>query len=74
MRNSTKKTGKEIATTSENAKEKHARIFLHEKIKTKQQTSLTMQLEVIYEKILTKEGRLKRYRDSVKHTNQNRTF
>ena len=35
---------------------------------------LKMQLEEIYQKILAKEGRLKRYCDSGKQHNQNRTF
>ena len=33
-----------------------------------------MQLEEINQKILGKEGRLKKYRDRIKQYNQNRTF
>ena len=35
---------------------------------------ITVQLEEIYQKVLTKEGRLKRYRQGVKQYRQNRTF
>ena len=38
------------------------------------QTSLSTQLEDINQKILVKEGRLKRYQESVKQYKQNRTF
>ena len=49
-------------------------ICLDEKTKTKQQTNFTIQLEEINQKILAKEGRLKRYRDRVKQYDQNRIF
>ena len=38
------------------------------------QEKLTIQLEEIYQKVLAKEGRLKRYRQRVKQYKQNRTF
>ena len=43
-------------------------------MKTKQQTSLTIELEEINQMILVKEGRLKRYTDRFKQYKQNRTF
>ena len=48
--------------------------MLEWKTKTKQQTNLTIQLEKINQKILAKEGKLKRYRDKVKQYKQNKTF
>ena len=38
------------------------------------QEKLTVQLEEIHQKVLAKEGRLKRYRQRVKQYRQNRTF
>ena len=38
------------------------------------QGKITVQLEEIYQKVLAKEGRLKRYRQRVKQFRQNRTF
>ena len=43
-------------------------------MKTKQQTNVTIQLEKINQNILTKEERLKRYRDRVKQYKQNWIF
>ena len=44
------------------------------KQKQKRQTTLTVQLEMINQKILTKEKRLKRYRDWVKQFKEDRIF
>ena len=52
---------------------KNAEINRNRKEKTTQE-KLTIQLEQIYQKVLAKEGRLKRYRQSVKQYGQNRTF
>ena len=51
------RTGKKVRR-----KEKYAIVSSNDKLK-KQQTSLSMQLEEINQKILAKEGRLKRYRE-----------
>ena len=45
-----------------------------EKTKTKQLTSLRIRLEDINQKILAKEGKLKRYRNRVKQCNRNSFF
>ena len=52
---------------------KNAGISRNRKEKTTQ-GKLTIQLEEIYQKLLAKEGRLKRYRQRVKQYRQNRTF
>ena len=52
---------------------KNAEINRNRKEKTTQ-GKLTIQLEEICQKVLAKEGRLKRYRESVKQYGQNRTF
>ena len=52
---------------------KNAEINRNRKGKTTQE-KLTIQLEEIYQKVLAKEGRLKRYRQRVKQYRQNRTF
>ena len=52
---------------------KNAEINRNRKEKTTQE-KLTIQLEEIYQKVLAKEGRLKRYRQRVKQYRQNRTF
>ena len=52
---------------------KKAGINRNRKEKTTQE-KLTIQLEEIYQKVLAKEGRLKRYRQRVKQYRQNRTF
>ena len=46
---------------------------MYRKEKTTQE-KLTIQLEEIYQKVMAKEGRLKRYRQRVKQYRQNRTF
>ena len=53
---------------------KLTKIYWDEKTKTKQQTSLKIQLGEINQKILAKEGILKRYWDTIKQRKQNRTF
>ena len=65
MEKSAWRTDKEIATTNEDAKKwkkkkKNTGIWLDEKAKIKQQTSLTMQLKGINQKILSKERRVQR--------------
>ena len=52
---------------------KNAEINRNRKEKTSQE-KLTIQLQEIYQKVLAKEGRLKRYRQRVKQYRQNRTF
>ena len=52
---------------------KNAGINWNRKEKTTQE-KLTIQLEGIYQKVLAKEGRLKRYQQRVKQYRQNRTF
>ena len=52
---------------------KNARIIRNRKEKTTQE-KLTIQLEEINQKVLAKEGNLKRYRQRVKQYRQNRTF
>ena len=52
---------------------KNTEINRNRKEKTTQE-KLTIQLEGIYQKVLAKEGRLKRYRQRVKQYTQNRTF
>ena len=52
---------------------KNAGINRNRKVKTTQE-KLTIQLEEIYQKVLAKDGRLKRYRQRVKQYRQNRTF
>ena len=52
---------------------KNAEINRNRKEKTTQE-KLTVHLEEIYQKVLAKEGRLKRYRQRVKQYRQNRTF
>ena len=52
---------------------KNAEINRNRKERTTQE-KLTLQLEGIYQKVLAKEGRLKRYRQRVKPYRQNRTF
>ena len=52
---------------------KNAEINRIRKEKTTQE-KLTIQLEEIYQKVLSKEGRLKRYRQRVKQFRLNRTF
>ena len=52
---------------------KNAKIDRNRKEKTTQE-KLTIQLEEIYQKVLAKEGRLKRYRQRVKQYRQNRIF
>ena len=52
---------------------KYAEINRNRKEKTTQE-KLTIQLEEIYQKVLAKEGMLKRYRQRVKQYRQNRTF
>ena len=52
---------------------KNAGIIRNRKEKTTME-KLTIQLEEIYQKVLAKEGRLKRYRQRVKQYRQNRTF
>ena len=52
---------------------KNAEINKNRKEKTTQE-KLTIQLEEIYQKVLAKEGRLKRYLQRVKQYRQNRTF
>ena len=54
-------------------KKKNAEIKRNRKEKITQE-KLTIQLEEIYQKVLAKEGRLKRYRQRVKQYRQNRTF
>ena len=51
-------------------RKKKTEICWDEKTKIKQQANLNVQLEDINQKILAKEGRLKRYRDRAKHYNQ----
>ena len=55
-------------------KQNEVMICWDEKTKTNQQISLTMQLEDINQKILTKYGKIKRYRDWVNQYKQNRVF
>ena len=52
---------------------KQKKINRNRKEKTTQE-KLTIQLEEIYQKVLAKEGRLKRYRQKVKQYRQNRSF
>ena len=66
------RTGKIITTAKIPKKGKNTGICWDEKAKTKQQTNLIVQLEEINQKIMTKEGRLKRHRDRVKQYNKNR--
>ena len=54
-------------------KEEHKGICWNEKIKIKQQTNWKIH-EEINQKILTKEERLKRYRDKIKEYNQTGQF
>ena len=52
---------------------KNARTCWYKKEKTTQE-KITIQLEKINQKVLAKEGRLKRYRERVKQYRKNRTF
>ena len=65
-----KKTRKQLKVIKQ---KKNAGINRNKKEKTTQE-KLTMQLKEIYQKVLAKEGRLKRYRQRVKQYRQNRTF
>ena len=55
-------------------KRKDAGICRNKKEKAAQEKKITIQLEEINQKVLAKEGRLKRYRQRVKKYRQNRTF
>ncbi len=55
----------------EQKKRRHARLIWDENTKTKQQTSLIIQMENVNQRILVKEEGLKRYRDRVKRSKQN---
>ena len=78
------KTWKGISTRNSDTKDlrkqlkvikqkKNAGINRDRKVKTTQE-KLTIQLEEIYQKVLAKDERLKRYRQRVKQYRQNRTF
>ena len=68
-RNADKKSTK--AGQNDKMKERHWNMWEQ---KRKGNTRKTAQLEEINQKVLAKEGRLKRYRQSVKQYRQNRTF
>ena len=76
MGNLARRNGKETSKTGENTKEGKTNrdIWEMKRKKTKQLTSLTIQLEETGQKILMKEGRLKRCRYMVKEHKQNITF
>ena len=69
-RNSDRKPTK---TTESDKRKKKAEMNRNRREKTTQE-KLTIQLEEIYQKVLAKEGRLKRYRQRVRQYRQNRTF
>ena len=74
MGNSTGKAAKNIRKQAKIIKErKNAGISRNKKEKATQE-KITVQVEEINQKLLAKEGRLKRYRQRVKQYRQNRTF
>ena len=73
--NSTANTNKKSTKTVENDKTKERCWNMWEIERKRQQwKKITLQLAEINQKVLTKEGRLKRYRHKVKQHRQNRTF
>ena len=69
-RNSDKNLRKQLKMIKQ---KKNAGIIRNRKEKTTQE-KLTIQLEELYQKVLAKERRLKRYRQMVNKYRQNRTF
>ena len=64
---------KKIRKLAKMTKKKDAGIYRNKKERAAQE-KITVQLEEINQKILVKEGRLKRYRQRVKQYRQHRTF
>ena len=75
MENSAENADKKATKTGKNNKTKKKRWnMLGQKEKKATQEKITIQLEEINQKVLVKEGRLKRYRQRVKQYGQNRKF
>ena len=75
MENSTGNANKKSTKTGQNDKTKERRWNMWRQKKGKAiQEKVTIQFEEINQKILAKEGRLKRYRQRAKQYRQNRTF
>ena len=72
--NSTWNTNKKTTKTSQNDKKKRGAEISGNKKEQATQEKKIVQLEEINQKVLGKEGRLKRYRQRVKQYRQNRTF
>ena len=70
---STRNSDRKPTETTESGKTKKKKAEINRKEKTTQE-KLTVQLEEIHQKVLAKEGWLKRYRQRVKQYRQNRTF
>ena len=75
MGNSIGIADKKSTKTGKNDKRKKKRMkYFGTKKEKATQGKITLQLEEINQKVLTKDGRLKRYRQRVKQYRQNRTF
>ena len=74
MKNSIGNAGKKSKKTGKNDKTKIDAGICWDKMEKATQEKITIQLEEINQKVLTKEGRVKRYREGVKQYRQNRKF
>ena len=74
MGNSTGNANIKTTKTSQNDKKKNGVEISGNKKEQATQEKITVQLEEINQKVLAKEGSLKRYRQRVKQYRQNRTF